>query len=191
MARHHLIEDYLAGLARTLPAEAVEELTDGLTETWQHHLATGLEPAAAARVALREFGTGDRVVGAFVAQAPGRRTALMLLTSGPAVGACWGAALVSAQVWTWRLPAAVAVAYAVTLLAVVAVLATAATSRRSYRRTRFGGVGGIGLLTLDAAMLAAVALAAPALAWPMAVAVPASLVRIAFTLRSLPGALTR
>jgi hypothetical protein len=38
-------------------------------------------------------------------------------------------------------------------------------------------------------MLAAFALAAPALVWPLAVAVPASLTRIGLTVRSLPRVL--
>ncbi|MET7970527.1 hypothetical protein [Micromonospora sp. NPDC005305] len=53
IASHHLIDAHLAILARRLPADAVDELADGLTETWQHQLAAGLPPADAARTALR------------------------------------------------------------------------------------------------------------------------------------------
>ena len=77
------------------------------------------------------------------------------------------------------------------LLAVVAALGAAASSRCSYRRTRLGGVGGLGLLVLDAALLVGVVLLAPALVWPMAVAVPVSIARIGLILRALPPALTR
>ena len=44
MASHQLIDDYLARLAQRLPADAVDELADGITETWQHHLAAGRSP---------------------------------------------------------------------------------------------------------------------------------------------------
>jgi hypothetical protein len=189
MASHQLIDDHLDELARRLPADIVDELADGLTETWQHHVATGLPPAASARAAIAEFGTSEQVTAAFTAQAPGRRTALILLASGPIVGLCWGASLITAHAWTWPVPTAAPAALAIGLLAVVAALATAATSRMSYRRTRLGGIGGLGLLVLDAAMLTTVTLTAPTLVWPMAIAIPASLARIGWTLRTLPAAL--
>jgi hypothetical protein len=68
----------------------------------------------------------------------------------------------------------------------VGCLLAAATSRHSYRRTLLGDVGGAGLVVLDTAMLAAVLVAAPAFVWPMALAVPASVTRIAMTLHRIP-----
>ncbi|HEX6473039.1 MAG TPA: hypothetical protein VF069_28375 [Streptosporangiaceae bacterium] len=197
MASHHLSHDdpagYLAGyldrLARGLPADAVDELADGLTETWRHHIDAGRDPAAAARAATAEFGTPETIIAAFVAHAPGRRIARALLVSGPALGACWGASLITAHAWTWPIPVPAAAGYAVTLLAVAAALLLAATGRRSLRRTRLGAIGGIGIVALDAAMLATTMLVAPVLVWPMAVAIPASLARITLTVRSLPAAL--
>lgn len=39
MAGHHqLIDAYLDEMADRLPVDAVDELTDGLLETWNHHL---------------------------------------------------------------------------------------------------------------------------------------------------------
>lgn len=191
MAGHQLIEEYLTTLGRRLPAEAVDELSDGLLETWQRSLAAGLTPAEAARAAIAEFGSGQQVIAAFVAQAPGRRTARMLLASGPVVGVCWAVSLVTGQVWAWPVPTAAAGALALVLLAVVATLALAATSHHSYRRTRLGAIGGMGLVALDATMLAGIVLVAPTFVWPMAVAIPVSLTRIGLTLRALPPALTR
>jgi hypothetical protein len=101
MAGDQLIEDYLAQLARRLPGSAVDELADGLTETWQHHMAAGLSPAASAVAAVAEFGTPDQIVAAFVALAPGRHMATRLLTSGPLVGACWAAGLIAGHAWIW------------------------------------------------------------------------------------------
>jgi hypothetical protein len=189
VASHHLIDEYLAELARHLPADAVDELTDGLIETWQHLMSSGLTPVGAARAAIAEFGTPQEITCGFVAQAPGRRTAVVLLASGPLVGLCWGISLIAAKVWTWPVPVPAVLGFAVALLSVVAALVTAATSRRSYRRTRLGAAGGLGMVVLDAAMLATVLLLAPALVWPMLAAIPASLARIGLTLRPLPRAL--
>lgn len=191
MASHQLIDAYLAQLRHRLPAGAVDELADGVAEAWHHHLATGRSGEDAARATIAEFGTTEQITAAFVTSAPGRRIALILLATGPLVGICWGTSLIAARAWTWPLPIGAAVLFALVLLAAVAALAVAASSRRSYRRTRLGGLGGLALLGLDAAMLTAVIVLAPALVWPMAVAVPVSIARIGLTLRALPPALTR
>jgi hypothetical protein len=189
MAGHRLIEDYLADLGRRLPPQVIDELGDGLAETWHRHLAAGFPPAAAARAAIAEFGTAEEITTAFVIQAPARRAARLLLATGPLVGVCWGVSLAAAHAWTWPVAPAAAVLYGATLLAVVASLLASATSRRSYRAARLGTVGGLGLVALDATMLATVVLIAPTLVWPMMVAVPVSLARIGLTVRSLPRAL--
>lgn len=176
---------------RCSPPYVVDELADGLIETYRHHLTTGLPPAGAAVAAIDEFGGPGQISDAFVRQAPGRRTALILLASGPVSAACWGTTLVVGQAWTWPVPIAVAAVIGLTLLAVVAALVAAATSRLDYRRTRLAAAGGgVGLLLLDTAVPAAVLLVAPILVWPMALAIPASLTRLALTARSLPRVLT-
>jgi hypothetical protein len=190
MASHQLIDAYLAGLARRLPADTVDELADGLIETWHHHLSDGLAPERAAIAAIAEFGAADAVADEFVAQAPGRRTARLLLLTGPVMGICWGTSLVATRVWTWPVPPALGLAYPAALLATVALLVAAATSRRSYRRARLGGVAALVLIVLDAAMIGAVGMLAPTVGWLLAVAVAASVVRIGWTVRTLPHALT-
>ena len=190
MASHQLIDAYLAGLARQLPADTVDELADGLIETWHHHLGGGLTPERAARAAIAEFGAADRIADEFVAHAPGRRIARLLLLTGPVMGACWGTSLVATKVWTWPIPIALGLAYPAVLLATVALLVGAATSRHSYRRTRLGGLAALVLIVLDAAMIGAVGILAPTLVWLMAVAVAASMARIGWTIRALPHALT-
>jgi hypothetical protein len=187
MAGHELIDTYLAALGCRLPAEAVDELADGLHEAWHHRLATGLPPADAARAAIAEFGTVEQVVHAFVVDAPGRRSARLLLATGPLVGLSWGAGLVTAHVWTWPVPLPAAVAFGMALIAMAGVLLIAATGTSSLRRTRLGMAGGLGLFALDLTMLAAVFVVAPALSWPMYAAIPASLARMAFTVRSIPA----
>jgi hypothetical protein len=191
MASHQLIDAYLAALRHRLPAGTVDELADGLVETWHHYLAAGRPEEDAASAAIAEFGATDQVTAAFVTSAPGRRTARVLLATGPLAGLCWGASLITAQAWTWPMPTAATLLFPPTLLAVVAALAAAATARGSYRRTRLGGLGGIGLIVLDAALVAGVIAVAPVLVWPMAVAIPASIARIGWTLRTLPATLTR
>ena len=190
MASHQLIEAYLATLARQLPAGAVDELADGLTETYQHHLTAGLEADSAARAAIVEFGAPDLVTAAFVRQAPGRRTALRLLACGPIVGLCWGATLIAGHAWTWPIPTALRTAFGTTLLAVIATLVLAATSRGSYRRTRLTIGAGLGLIGLDGAMLAALLVVAAPFVWPMVAAVPVSVARITLTARALRRVLT-
>jgi hypothetical protein len=191
VAGHALIERHLAELARRLPTPVVDELADGLTETYHRQLARGLDPAAAADAAIAEFGHPDQILAAFTHQAPGRRTALALLATGPVLAACWGPSLIIGHVWAWPIPPAVAPAFGLTLLGVVALLAAAATAQHNYARTRLAGIGAIGLILLDTAMLAAVLLAAPVLVWPMALAIPASLTRIGLTARALPHLLVK
>jgi hypothetical protein len=190
VAGHHLIDAYLATLAQRLPADAIDELADGLTETYQRHRCAGLDRDAAATATIVEFGKPDQVMSAFVVWAPGRRTALVLLSSGPIVGGCWAASLIASHAWTWPIPAAARIAFAVTLLAVIVMLVLAVTGATSYRRTRIAVVAGIGLIGLDGAMLSTVLLIGPAFVWPMAIAVPASLVRMALTARVVPRILT-
>jgi hypothetical protein len=179
MAGHELIDAYLADLGRRLPRSVVDELSDGLVETWHHHRHAGLDPSAAAHAAIAEFGTLTQVTDAFVRSAPGRRTARLLLATGPPVGATWGAGLGLSRAWTWPAHTVVGAAYVVLLLAVVAALAAAATSRHNFRRTGLGTVGACGLIALDIGMVTASLHLAPALAWPMAIAIPASLTRAA------------
>lgn len=185
MAEHHLIDDYRAALVRRLPADAVDELLDGLTETNRHHLSRGLDPERAARAAIAEFGAPEVVLAAFVRESPGRRAARVMLISGPAVGLCWAASLIAGHAWTWGIPLPVTVGVCVTLLAVVSTLALAATGRRSYRRTRISAIGGLGLILLDVTALTTVLLAAVPLVWPMVVAIPASATRLALTGRAM------
>jgi hypothetical protein len=191
VAGDDLIDAYVAVLARGLPRDAVDELADGLTETYLRYRSIGAEPGAAARAAVAEFGSPEAVVAAFVRQAPGRRAALMLLCSGPLVGLCWATTLVVGHAWTWPVPAMLRAVLGVTLLAVVVVLMLAATARRSYRRTRFAAGAGLCLIALDGAALVTMALIAPPFVWPMALAVTASLARMALTARALPRLLMR
>jgi hypothetical protein len=190
MASHALIEACLAELGRRLPGDVVDELADGLIETYERHLSRGATPGVAAESAIAEFGDPTLVTAAFARQAPARRAALALLVTGPAVGACWGITLLTGHAWTWPIPTPARLAFGVTLIAAVAALIAAADTRRARSPVSLAVIGGTGLVVLDTAMLGAVALAAP-FAWPMLVAVPASITRIALTTRAMSHVLLR
>lgn len=187
MSGHRLIEGYLDRL-RVLPGEVVDELTDGLLETYDDHRARGRAPDDAARAAITEFGTTKEIIAAYERITPGRRVARALLATGPLAGLCWGAALLSARVWTWPAPAWASPVIALALLTVIALLLTAARGRHTRRAA---SVGAAGLVGLDTLAIACVAAAAPAMAWPLQAAMLISLARACLTARALPGILTR
>lgn len=191
MPGHHLIDAHLARLRRRLPADLVDELADGLAETYQRHLGLAGRPDAAAAGAIAEFGDPDTIVAAFARASPGHRAAVALLATGPAVGACWAAALVLGHAWAWPVPVPLRLAFGLTLLATVILLAIAAGSRISYARTRIAAAGCLTLIALDLTMITAAVHAAPELTWPMTAAIPASLTRLALTARTIPRILTQ
>jgi hypothetical protein len=112
MPGNALISSYLSGLRRRLPASLADEVSDGLLEAYQQHLASGQSADAAARAAVSETGDLAQVVGEFTRQAPGRRTARTLLAIGPVVGACW----IASHAWSWPMPAAVRLGFGAALL---------------------------------------------------------------------------
>ena len=181
-----LIEEYVARLRRSLPADLAEETAAGLIETYERRLAGGAGDEEAARDSIAEFGDQDLVIGEFTRQAPGRRAARLLLATGPLAGSCWAAGLITSRAWAWPVPGAARLAFGAVLLLTVLALLAAATSRSSYQRTRLAALALPVILTLDAAAVIAAAAAAPAMTWSLGAAVTVSLTRIAFTARTLP-----
>lgn len=191
MAGHQLIAAQLHVLAARLPAQAVDELADGLAESYERQLERCGDPDAAARAAVAEFGDADTVTAAFFRDSPWRRAAMLLLATGPLMAAAWGTALVAGQAWTWPVPTWAKLLYGTALAAIVVALILVVRERRAYRRTRaLTAAGALALLVLDGLMLVAVVLAGTGPVWPMAIAVPASLVRILATVRGLPAVLS-
>ena len=190
MADHTLIATYLATLTERLPAAAVDELADGLEETFQHHLARGLSRSDAATAAIAEFGRPEQITAAFAHQSAGRRTAVRLLVTAPVFAALWGTTLITGQAWTWQIPLGAAVIFGAVLLTVAASLTVVAVSN-DPRRTRLTGPASAALILLDLGMIAAIAIATPPVTWPLALALPASLLRIALTARNLPRVFAR
>jgi hypothetical protein len=178
MAGHELIEAHTDALARRLPAPVVDELADGLDETWHRHLAAGLTPAEAARAAIAEFGSPAQITDAFVTQAPGRRTALLLLASGPVAALSWGTTLVKSHAWAWPVARALPVVLGCVLLLAIAGLLIAATSKHSYRRTRIAHPAALAVAGLDMTMLTILLVVAPQPAWPVFGAACVSVFRV-------------
>src|SRR5258708_5175628 len=116
---------------------------------------------------------------------PARRTGARRPLTGPGTGLCWGLALIPATAWPWPVPASARAAFGAALLISIGLLAAAAYGRRyrSARRAATAGCAGIALL--DISMLFLAAARTPALKWPVALAMAASLLRIAYAATAL------
>ena len=184
MAEPRLIRDYRAALAKRLPDEIVEELTDGLEQTYQRHLSTGLAPHDAAHAAISEFGDADTLTALFAAGSPARRAALALLYTGPLVGGCWATLLITTRAWDWPVPVPVRSGLALLLGTVILLLAfTACTA--SYRRARHTATAACaGLIALDATLGTALLVPSAAHGWLLMLAA-AGAARITFSARAL------
>jgi hypothetical protein len=184
-----LIAAYLDALAGHLPGQVVEELADGLEETYRRHLGLGLPPDTAAQAAVAEFGAPELIAAEFARVHPARRAARRLLAAGPVVGLCWAMALIASRAWTWPVPAAAGILPGLALVAVVALLAFAARSTR-YRPIGWAGAAGcIGTAALDAFMIIGVLAADPAARWAIALAITASAARLALNARVVQAVL--
>jgi hypothetical protein len=211
-----LIRSYLAALAARLPSSIVEELADGLTETFRFYVSSGQDAEEAATSAVAEFGSPETVVAGFAQVNPARRAARRLLRIGPVVGACWVAALLTSWpgrpgglggvdrahrfggagglggAWAgWAVPGPAWVVTGLVLAGLIGLLAVAALGGR-YRLAAATGVAGcFGFATLDVVLIiGAVFLLAP-VGWITAAAIAASFARIAVTARLLRPALAR
>jgi hypothetical protein len=189
MSQPRLIRGYLATLSAQLPAPVVEELADGLAETYEFYLRQGLAPGRAAESAVAEFGEPQVIVAGFVSVNPARSVARRLLWTGPAVGACWAAVLITSRAWAWPIPPAVRILPGLILIAVVALLATAAFGTRYRLAARAAAAGCVGITVLDIVMIIGVTLALPSVTWVMIGAMAASTGRVAFSARALRAVL--
>ena len=180
-----LITSYFDALVGQLPGPVVEELADGLGETYRRHLGLGLGPDAAAQAAVAEFGAPELIAAEFTRTHPARRASRRLLAIGPLVGVCWAVALVTGRAWTWPVPLAARIVPGVMLVTVVALLAIAARGIRYRPVGRAGTAGCVGTATLDGFMIIGVLAADPAARWAVAVAVAASAARLGLSARLL------
>jgi hypothetical protein len=190
MPGSRLIGDYLAILSADLPGRIVDELADGLDETYRRYLGQSHDPEAAARSAVTEFGEPRVIVAAFADASRARKTARRLLTAGPVVGLGWASVLISARAWTWPVPVVPRVLFGLALITVIGLLAAATLSRQYRLVCRAAAAACVGTAILDAVMTGTVLVIAPALVWPITVAVVLSAGRSGFALRSVHHALT-
>ncbi len=189
MSEPRLISSYLAVLAAELPASIVEELADGLAETHRAYLRQGLAPEFAAESAVAEFGEPRAILAGFARVNPARHAARRLLGIGPAVGACWAAALLTGRPWAGSVPLPARLLVGLALAAIVGLLAAAALGGRYRRAARTGAAGFLGVIALDAVLIIGATLAGAPLTWLMAAAMAASAGRISVAARALRPAL--
>ena len=191
MAEPRLISDHLAVLAAELPAPIVEELADGLAETYRSHLRRDLAPDLAAQAAVAEFGDPHVIAAEFTRLNPARHGARRLLLTGPVVGGCWAAVLITTRAWAWPIPIPARVTFGLALLTVIGLLAAAALGTR-YRHAVHAGIAGcLGVIALDTLMVASATFAVPSVTQVTAGAMLASGARIALSVRTLRPILTR
>jgi hypothetical protein len=191
MPEPRLIRDYLAVLAAQLPAPIVEELADGLAETYQSYLQQGLPAGRAAESAVAEFGDPHLIVAEFARVNPARRGARRLLLTGPIVGGCWAAVLITGRAWAWPIPLPARLGFGLALLTVIGLLAAAARGTRYQAAARAGIAGCLGIAAIDAIAIAGAMLASPAVTLVMIGAMAASTARLALAVQALRPILTR
>ena len=184
---HPLLTHELALLARQLPTDVVDELADGLHQTYRHHLTRTRDPDLAATAAVAEFGDAHTLARAFTDESPGRRTSRVLLATGPLVGACWAVAFITGQAWTWPVPGLARAGVAATLVATILVIARLALGRVRYRSLQTVAAAASALvLGIDATMILAVVTVAPTPTAPLGLAYTVSACRLVLTGRRLP-----
>lgn len=191
MAEHGLIAAYRHDLLARLPADLANEVSDGLTDAYEQFLLRGLNPDQAAMAAIGEFGQPRAVADAFRRACPVFTFARTLIFTGPIVGGCWGAALITSRAWDWPIPAAARLLVGLVLAASIAMLATASRTNRYQSLLRAGIAGCLGIAVLDCSVVIAVMSLAPRVGWMMFVAVCISAARLTFVARSLCRYLAR
>jgi hypothetical protein len=178
MAQPGVIADYRAVLLAELPASLAEEVGDGLDEAYEKYLRRGLRAEEAASTAVAEFGDARAVADAFNRVSPARQASRALIMTGPLVGACWAAELITARAWDWHVPVVAPLLLGALLAVTISVLATAALGHRYRRVRRLGIAGCAGLVALDVSMITMVLAAAPGVSWLAVLAICASAARL-------------
>jgi hypothetical protein len=185
MAEPCLIANYEAILRAELPVHLAEEVSDGLAEAYAKYIRVGQWPDAAAQSAVAEFGSARAVVTAFARASQANRTARALVITGPAVGMCWAATLITSQAWDWPVPNVARLILGGLLALSVLVLVTAVRARRYWTVRHSATAGSVGLVVLDASMIPAAAAYSPSLHWLAGIAILASTSRLFCTVRML------
>jgi hypothetical protein len=185
MAQSRLIEDYRAALLAGLPASLADEVSDGLYEANDKYVRQGLTIEDAAVAAVTEFGEPRAVIDGFIRVSPARRAARTLIATGPLVGLCWAAELITGRAWHWPVPVIAPILLGTLLAASVSMLMTAGRTRRYDSVRRSGVVGCAGLIVLDVSMIATVLVVAPGAGWAVLLAMCASAARLTGVVRAM------
>ena len=189
MAGHALIRAQLDRLRDQLPPDLVDELADGLEETYTARLAVLQDPDQAARAAIEDFGDAPTILRAAWRQSPARRHAILLLATGPIAAAAWAPTLLIQQAWQWPIPAPLRWVAAAGLVVTGALVVAVLAGRVPYRRRRPTLVAGtVALLALDVSACAFLLIYATAGEHLATIAVAVSVLRT--TIVVVPG-LTR
>lgn len=187
MAGNDLIDEYAAGLSNRLPEPIVEELLDGLAETYRSQMTMTADSFAAAKGTIAEFGDPDAVVRAFIHDSPGHRLAKALLVTGPLVGLGWASVLVISRAWDWPIPLYGRLVFGLSLVVAMGALLSATLNREQLQRSRMAArTGAMTLVALDATLISAALVLAQRRPLLLFVAISASSLRITFTMRRLP-----
>jgi hypothetical protein len=190
VAEPRLIANYKAILSAELPLAFAEEVGDGLGEAYAKYRRLGMAADDAAQAAVGEFGNARAVVEGFSRASAARRVAHQLLMTGPAVGLCWAAMLITSKAWDWPVPDIARLLLGGLLVASVIVLVTAVRAERYWTVRRSGAAGCIGLAVLDASLIMAVVASRPGLGSLAVIAILASAARLMCIARVLPRYLT-
>jgi hypothetical protein len=187
MASHPLIDQHVRALTAQLPTDTVEELADGLYETFETHLADGGDPDTAAAAAISEFGNTPVIIEAFWRHSARRQLAGRLLLTGPMVGMIWAAVLLTQQAWTWLVPTAGKLVVGFAVLATAVTLVIARHSVRYIAGARTTAAAALTLTTIDGLVIAT-AVSNATVNGLLAAAIAVSGVRIVMTLSALARA---
>ncbi|MPZ53339.1 MAG: hypothetical protein GEU79_11525 [Acidimicrobiia bacterium] len=192
MSGGELIDEYAAELSNRLPQPAVEELLDGLAETYGEQLTKKADELAAAQATIAAFGDPDIVEQAFIHHSPGRRLATLLLATGPLVGLAWAATiLIPSRAWNWPIPLLGRITFGLALFVTIGMLLTTTHTRGRLKRSQTTArLGALTLIALDGTMIAAALLAAHVHPLALLPAAGLSIARVAFTAQRLHRLLT-
>ncbi|HZD22969.1 MAG TPA: hypothetical protein VE569_06140 [Acidimicrobiia bacterium] len=186
MTANNLIDDYATALSGRLPQPVVEELLDGLAETYHDQLTKTADESAAAQAAITEFGHPDVCIEAFIHYSPGRRLAMTLLATGPLMGLAWATVLIASKAWNWPIPFSARIAFGLALFVAIATLVETTRNRQQLRRSRTTArIGALTLIVLDGTLIAAALILAQLPVLVLLPAAAASIIRILFTAQRL------
>ena len=131
------------------------------------------------------------IAAGFARVNPARRGARRLLLTGPVVGGCWAAVLITGRAWAWPIPLLGRIGFGLVLLTVIGLLATAALGTRYRAAARAGIAGCVGIAAIDTVAVTSVMLASPYVTPVMIGAMAGSTARIALSVQTLRPILAR